>query len=248
MTILKVLRSKYRYQIITLVSHISLLIHYYFMPWWYIAATLIIGWIVSSLGHNLFAHRYMVHRHFVFSSYIQVIGHFLFSLLNIGSIVTYCSVHLKHHKFSGKKFDPHSHQRIGVLRTIFNIWDKYYMPEKHTYHRYLSDPICKWFHLRHELFAWYSAVLTPYMIVVSFWLQKILVIVIHIPTLGYVSPSTPQHDTSVNIWWLKPLMLGEELHNNHHLYASHANHNVRNTWKEFDPMYYVGKFIERSFK
>lgn len=240
------IKSKYRYQILTLLAHILLLIQYMFLPYWYIVITLMLGWIASSLGHNLFAHRVLTHKHFKFSKTANIIGHTIFALLNIGSIVTYCSVHLKHHRFSGKAHDPHDHYRIGIIRTILNMWDKYYLPEKHTYKIFLNDPLCNWFHKRHEWIALFSSIFTPYLIVVSFWLQRILVIVVHIPKLGYRSPITQKHDTSVNVWWLKPIMLGEELHNNHHLYANKANHNINGNIKEFDPMYYIGKWIERK--
>lgn len=236
--------SSYRYQRITLMAHLVLIAHYAVMPWWYIISTLLLGWVVSSLGHNLFAHRVLTHNHFKFGQRAQNIGHFLFAILNIGSIVTYCSVHLKHHKYSGKHKDPHDYKRIGVIRAILNLWDKYYIPEKTTYRRFLEDPLCKWWHDRHYTIALFSAVLIPYTIVVSFWLQKVLVIVVHMPCLGSKSANTK--DSSVNVWWLKPIMLGEELHNNHHLYAGHANHNVNRTWKDFDPMYYIGKWIEKN--
>lgn len=45
-----------------------------------------------------------------------------------------------------------------------------------------------------------------------------------------------------NIWWLTPLMLGANWHNNHHAFPHCARAGME--WYEIDPMYYTIKFWE----
>ena len=56
-------------------------------------------------------------------------------------------------------------------------------------------------------------------------------------TAGYVNfgPKDGVNDTSTNIFPISVLMLGEDLHNNHHLYGGRRNFALR--WFEFDPTY-----------
>jgi len=108
----------------------------------------------------------------------------------------------------------------------------------------LRDPKVRWFHTHHLAFAIISAIIAPFIIVTSFWLSKIVVVLVHIKSIGYKLDKSS--DSSRNVWWLKPLTWGEELHNNHHHYSGHANHNIQKNWKEFDILYYIGKMIERK--
>ena len=84
------------------------------------------------------------------------------------------------------------------------------------------------------------------MIVTGFWLSKLVVILVHIKVLG--TGQNRGEDTSRNLCWLKPIMWGEELHNNHHRLPSEANHNHKKTIFQFDVLYYIGKLIEEKRK
>jgi fatty-acid desaturase len=48
---------------------------------------------------------------------------------------------------------------------------------------------------------------------------------------------TEQSKTSYNNWILKPFMLGEELHNNHHRYPGRANQGSNNSIFDYDILY-----------
>jgi len=54
--------------------------------------------------------------------------------------------------------------------------------------------------------------------------------------LKYSSPAAPKCDAR-NVWWLTPIMLGANWHNNHHAQSNTARAGFE--WYEIDPIYYV---------
>lgn len=243
MKILKNFVTKYRYQLITLLAHITLIIQWFVLPVWVFILMIVIGWIIANLGHSLFIHRIFTHKHFVINTKYQWVGHLFFTLLNLGSPVVYASVHMKHHATSGTENDPHDPYHLGFLSTLLSLWDEHFKPDRKYYKIYMSDPIAKWYHIHHLQIALFSALLTPAIAVVGYWLSKVVTIAVHIRGLGSGVNTPP--DSSQNLWWFKPLTWGEELHNNHHRYGSRANHNISGNWKEFDMLYYIGRIISK---
>lgn len=234
--------NKYKYQLITLAAHIMFVIYVIMIPG-YLAAGLFLGWILSNLFHYLYMHRIYTHQHFKISFWMNRVGLIVFSLMNLGSPPVYAAVHMKHHAKSGSEDDPHNPYSIGFLRSILSLWNEKFSPDRRVFARLLQDPESKWFHDHHVALAWTGAILFPFIPVVAFWMSKIVVVLVHVKWLGY--GDVRNEDTSRNVWWLKPLTWGEELHNNHHYYASRPNHNIRGSWKEFDLLYYIGKLLGR---
>jgi stearoyl-CoA desaturase (delta-9 desaturase) len=210
---------------------------------WYWLFGLVAGWLVSNLFHYLYMHRIYTHGHFTVGPMVNRIGLFIFCMMNLGSPPVYAAVHMKHHANSGTEEDPHDPYTLGFVRTLLSLWNEKFSPDRRVFSRLLKDPTSKWFHDHHVTIAWLSALFTPFIIVVGFWMSKIVIVLVHVKWLGYGNERN--QDTSRNVWWLKPLTWGEELHNNHHYYASRPNHNVKGTWREFDLLYYLGKLIGR---
>jgi len=237
--------NKYKYQIINLVAHI-MFAAYAIAFSGYLMFGLIIGWLITNLFHYLYMHRIYTHRHFDVASWLHKIGLFVFSMINLGSPPVYAAVHMKHHAKSGSEEDPHNPYTLGFFRTMLSLWNEKFSPDRRVFSKLLADTTSRWFHDYHSVIAWMSALFTPFIIVVGFWMSKIVVVLVHIKWIGY--GSTHNNDTSRNVWWLKPFTWGEELHNNHHLYAGRPNHNVNGSCKEFDFLYYIGRAISKKCK
>lgn len=240
---------KYRYQLLTLAAHINLIAFIWYAGWFATIVALVIAWAASNLFHYLYMHRIYTHSHFVVSPHVHFIGLVGFSALNLGSPPVYAAVHMKHHTNSGKQTDPHNPYTLGFWRTLMSLWDDNFSPDRKFFKRYLDTPFSRLFHNIHIWIALVSAMLLPALIVVAFWMSKIVIVLVHIKQLGYqskISEQSDNPDTSRNVWWLKPLTWGEELHNNHHYYAARANHNVEGSSREFDLLYYIGCLIGRK--
>jgi hypothetical protein len=124
----------------------------------------------------------------------------------------------------------------------------------------MSNPIMNFFHRNYFLiiiaYVLLLALINPILIIFAFAIpavmqfqtNAILIALVHSPRSkivgGYRNFETT--DRSVNIWWLKPLLLGEELHNNHHGMPSSITMNSGRGWKDFDPLYYVIKYVIRG--
>lgn len=241
MNILRTFYINYKYQLLNLLAHITFIGYSIAFPYYLIPA-LVVGWIASNIFHYLYMHRIFTHGHFSISRTKHKIGLMGFTLLNLGSPPVYAAVHMKHHAKSGTTQDPHNPYSIGWFRSILSLWNEQFSPDRRVFSRLLKDPTVMWFHRHHFSFAVLSAIFTPFLIVVAFWFSKIVVVLVHVKEFGYGDDRGA--DTSRNLWWMKPLTWGEELHNNHHNYASHANHNIKGSLKEFDLLYYIGRMIE----
>lgn len=234
--------AKYKYQNLTLLSHILFFAYCYFFGLWYFIISLLIGWVVSNIAHYLYIHRIYAHKHFKLNETKHRVLMFLFTLLNLGSPAVYAATHVMHHANSGKAGDPHDPYQLGFVRTFLSLWDKNFMPDRRLLSRYLRDDITKFYHKHHFSIAIFSAFFTPFFVIMGFYLSKISIIFVHIPKMGYGVKK--EHDTSVNAWYLKPISWGEELHNNHHANPGMANHNFHQNIKEIDLLYYFGKLLE----
>lgn len=241
--------KKYKHQLLSFLAHISMLIMFLVLPLWLWIAGLILGWISANLSHSLYIHRIYSHKQFNVYQWVHIVGLFLFSGLSFGSPIVYAAVHLNHHKYSGKSGDPHDPNQLGWFRTLFSIWNKDFRPDRRFYARAIKKGgVPVHFHKHNFRYSLAFAILFPFLPVLGFWLSKIVIWLVHIPGIGYTAKINNNElpDTSQNVPWLKLLCWGEELHNNHHNYASRGNHNIKNKWYEFDGLYYIGKILEKT--
>ena len=231
----------YKHQLLNLFAHLNLMIIYIQFPN-IIIPTLIFGWIFHNIFHSLFLHRIYTHRQFTLNNTLQKIGQFGFSMLNLGSPHVYAAVHLKHHKFSSTKDDPHDPYHTTIWRSILSLWTSSYNPPKSILKNYLYKKENIWYYKNHFKLSCLCAICFPFTTVMAFWLSKIVIIIVHLNNIGYRNFDTKEN--SKNIWWLKPIMWGDEMHNNHHYKPANGNLNFANSWKEYDLMFYIGKFLE----
>lgn len=240
--------------------HLSLIPALYFSTWQYWLITLLVFYGMHGLGSGIGTHRYYVHRTFTANRFWQIIFSFFFTISTTGSTIGYTLIHLKHHSDSDGENDPHKPEP-NFLKTWFGMYDekKLHFGAK-TYMRLMKDPIMRFTH------EWYFAIIVlynitlyiidPFLIIyawavpalMQFHVNGILIALVHSPKVenigGYRSESTD--DDSYNLWWLKPLTLGEELHNNHHADPASPTMNLGHGWRDFDPLFYVIKYIVRG--
>lgn len=237
--------------------HLSIIPAIYFSTVGYWLIAILVFWLVHGLGSGIGAHRYYTHRTFKTNRFWEVLMNFFFTISTTGSVIGYVLMHLKHHAHSDKENDPHS-PKAGFWKTWWGMYDEQKLTFGHKiYMRLMKDPILSFFH------NYYFAIILSYVIVLAlinpllviyayaipailqFQVNAILIVLVHsdvAPKLGgYRNANT--NDDSYNIWWLKPITLGEELHNNHHGRPAAATMSYNSSWKEFDPLYYVIKYL-----
>tara|TARA_R110002074_G_C12549766_1_gene666477 strand:+ start:3675 stop:4463 length:789 start_codon:yes stop_codon:yes gene_type:complete len=240
--------------------HLSIFPALYFGTWQYCVLSLIVFWLIHGIGSGIGTHRYYVHRTFETNRYWQIIFSFLFTISTSGSTIGYTLVHLKHHAHSDKEHDPHSPAN-GFLRAWLGMYSKSSLTlSPKIFMRLMKDPIMKFFHKFYfGIILFYIIILgliNPLLIifmwaipaVAQFHANAILIALVHDHRIKYLGGyrSCATSDDSYNIWWLKPLLLGEELHNNHHAKPASVTTNLGNGWRDFDPLFYIIKYIIRG--
>lgn len=240
--------------------HLSIIPAVIYGTWYYCLISLIVYWLMHGVGSGIGAHRYYTHRTFQTNRFWQVFMSVWFTVSCTGSTIGYTLMHLKHHAHSDKEEDPHN-PAGGFWKTWWGIYDESKLRFGHkTYIRLMSDPIMRFFHRYYfGIIASYVLVLlmiNPLLVVFAFAIpaimqfhtNAILIVLVHSRYAkmvgGYRSAETK--DNSYNIWWLKPFLLGEELHNNHHSKPFSVTMNLGNGWKDFDPLYYVIRYVMRG--
>lgn len=226
-----------KHQLINLISHISFIIQFFIFGNLYLL-TLIIGWIWSNLFHYLFMHRIVCHGHFRLSKSLELIGLVGFSGTNLGSPIVYPGVHINHHKNNGLENDPHDPERLGICNVLLSNWDDKFTPLTSKFKQFYKKKTFRWFHQHEFKLGLLYAVFLPFLPLVSHYMSKIVIAVVHFGEKN-------NGDNSKNLWWLKPLTWGEELHYNHHLRPGTANHNLSGKIFEIDILYYIGKMLSR---
>lgn len=222
--------------------------------WW--IATLVVFYFMQGIGSGCGAHRFYTHKSFKAPRWSQVLMAALFTLSSSGSVIGYVLIHTKHHRDPDTEADPHDPSRTGSFKTWFGILDRNYLTvDPRAYMRLRQDPMLAFLHDYYFLFILSYVLLVTalfgveglvflYMmpVVLQFHANSALIVLCHKQKIGYRNFET--QDKSQNLifpfrFWL----LGEELHNNHHHRPGSCTMNIQQTWKEFDPLYYLIKYV-----
>lgn len=217
--------------------------------WTYIIFTLLMTHI-TVISVTIFLHRSQAHKALELN---PVISHFFrFWLWLTTSIVTkeWVAIHRKHHSEVETDQDPHSPQIVGLNKVLFEGAELYHKAaqDKETLTRYGRGTPEDWL----EKYVYSHKHLKSYGIAALFMVNTLLfgipgiaiwaIQMAWIPFFaagvvngvghywGYRNFESP--DASKNISPIGILMGGEELHNNHHTFATSARLSVR--WFEFD--------------
>lgn len=219
------------------------------LPWWgYVLVTLALTHVTIA-GVTIFLHRHQAHRALELG---PVPSHFfrLWLWLTTGMTTKeWAAIHRKHHAKCETAADPHSPQVLGISRVLWTGVFLYVKESRNaeTMERYGHGTPDDW--LERKLYApWHKlgVVLMLAMDVgvfgvwpgvliwgvqvawIPFWAAGVVNGIGHF--WGYRNFACA--DASTNFFPIGILIGGEELHNNHHAFATSAK--LSNKWYEFD--------------
>jgi stearoyl-CoA desaturase (delta-9 desaturase) len=218
------------------------------LPWWQILLTTLALTHVTIISVTVYLHRCQAHR--ALELHPAVSHFFRFWLWMTTGVTTgpWVAVHRKHHAKCETDADPHSPQIRGIWKVLLGGAELYRAEAKNeeTLRKFGHGTPNDW--LERNLYARYPDLGVSLLIVmdvalfgcigVSVWAVQMIWIpflaggvvngVGHF--LGYRNFDSA--DASTNVFPFGILIGGEELHNNHHAYATSAR--LSNKWYEFD--------------
>ncbi len=218
------------------------------LPWWGYALVALGLTHITIAGVTIFLHRYQAHRALELH---PAISHFFrFWLWLTTGMVTkeWAAVHRKHHAKCETEEDPHSPKVYGLRKVLLEGTELYRIgaSDAETLTKYGHGTPDDW--IERKLYSRHSVMGVSIMLVLdlvlfgfaglAIWAVQMLWIPFFaagvINGLGHHSGyrSFQTEDASTNIVPFAILIGGEELHNNHHAYASSAR--LSSKWFELD--------------
>ncbi len=218
------------------------------LPWWgYVVVTLALTQVTIA-SVTIFLHRHQAHRALDLH---PIPSHFFrFWLWLATGVVTkeWASIHRKHHAKCETEDDPHSPIILGIKKVLLEGYELYHKEaaNKETMERYGHGTPDDW--LERNLYSKHSALGISLMLVIDVLLFGPIGLTIWAVQMAWIPVNAAGiingaghywgyrnfqcADSSTNILPLAIFIGGEELHNNHHAYASSAK--LSNKWYEFD--------------
>ncbi|MGZ8251736.1 MAG: DesA family fatty acid desaturase [Methylophilaceae bacterium] len=218
------------------------------LPWWgYILLTLGLTHITIA-AVTIFLHRYQAHRALELH---PLVSHFFrFWLWMTTGIVTkqWAAIHRKHHARCETVEDPHSPQVLGLAKVLLEGAELYRLEagKQETMDKFGSGTPDDW--LERNVYSKHSGIGIRLMLIINvllfgpigltIWAVQMAWIPVNAAGIingighywGYRNFAADDASTNIVPWGI--LIGGEELHNNHHAYASSAKLSSR--WYEFD--------------
>jgi len=218
------------------------------LPWWgYIVVALVFTHITIA-SVTIYLHRHQAHRALDLH---PLVGHFFrFWLWLTSGMVTkeWAAIHRKHHAKCETAEDPHSPQVLGIRKVLREGSELYRAEAKNqeTLDRYGHGTPSDW--IERNLYTPHSAKGIALMFIlnvllfgpigITIWAVQMMWIPITAAGIingighycGYRNYEAADASTNIVPWGI--LIGGEELHNNHHTFASSAK--LSSKWWEFD--------------
>jgi stearoyl-CoA desaturase (delta-9 desaturase) len=219
------------------------------LPWWGVALVALGLTHITIVSVTVFLHRHQAHRaldlHPLASHFFRA-----WLWLTTGMVTKeWAAIHRKHHAKCETVEDPHSPQILGINRVL---WLGVFLYVKEAYNRetlerYGHGTPDDW--LERNIYSRFAVlgltlmgvldvvmvgivpgvlVLVTQIVWIPFWAAGVINGVGHY--WGYRNWGTEDASTNIVPWGI--LIGGEELHNNHHAYATSAK--LSNKWYEFD--------------
>ncbi|HSH73830.1 MAG TPA: fatty acid desaturase [Methylophilaceae bacterium] len=218
------------------------------LPWWgYILVVLSLTHITIA-AVTIFLHRYQAHR--ALDLHPLVSHFFRFWLWMTTGIVTkeWAAIHRKHHARCETEEDPHSPQVLGIYKVLFEGYELYRQEAKNqeTLVKFGSGTPDDW--LERNVYSRHSGVGIVIMLLINLivfgpvgltiWAIQMAWIPVNAAGIingighfwGYRNFAADDASRNILPWGI--FIGGEELHNNHHAYASSAK--LSSKWYEFD--------------
>lgn len=225
--------------------------------WGYIAVTLVVTHI-TIVGVTIYLHRAMAHRAVDLH---PIVAHFfrMWLWLTTGQVTRqWIAVHRKHHAKVETEEDPHSPQVFGIGKLLLTGTELYRIGARdpETIERYGHGAPDDWLernvYTRHSAHGYFLVLALNLILFGPIGLTMWAVQMLWIPVTaagvinglghwwGYRNYETADASTNIVPWGI--VIGGEELHNNHHAFASSAK--LSNKWWEFD----IGWFYIRTME
>ena len=193
------------------------------LHWWYVPIVIVNYLVFKGIGSEIGAHRLWSHRSFETTRFRKKIIMALQLISGEGSCLSFVGVHRLHHQNSDNEKDPHSPHHQGLFNVTFYLHNIYGLDKKQIAD-VLREP---WMIAQHKhYFKWHVAIilllgLTSLTLLWFYAINIISTLVINycVNVVSHQWGSQPypyKSDYSRNCWWIKPILLGVELHNNHH--------------------------------
>jgi stearoyl-CoA desaturase (delta-9 desaturase) len=218
------------------------------LPWWgYVVYALVVTHITIA-AVTIFLHRHQAHR--ALDLHPLPSHFFRFWLWLTTGMVTkeWTAIHRKHHAKCESEEDPHSPQVMGINKVLWEGTELYRKESRNneTLERYGHGTPDDW--IERHLYTRHSVLGISLLMVLNFVLFGFIGITIWAVQMAWIPffaagvingighywgyRNFQPEDASRNIVPWGILIGGEELHNNHHAYASSAR--LSNRWFEFD--------------
>jgi stearoyl-CoA desaturase (delta-9 desaturase) len=219
------------------------------LPWWGVALVALGLTHITIVSVTVFLHRHQAHRaldlHPLASHFFR-----LWLWLTTGMVTKeWAAIHRKHHAKCETVEDPHSPQILGINRVL---WTGVFLYVKEAYNRetmerYGHGTPDDW--VERNVYSRFAVlgltlmgvidvvllgivpgvlVLVTQIVWIPFWAAGVINGIGHF--WGYRNWGTEDASTNIVPWGI--LIGGEELHNNHHAYATSAK--LSNKWYELD--------------
>ncbi len=218
------------------------------LPWWGIVLVTLGLTHITIASVTIYLHRHQAHRALDLHPLLAHFFRFWLWLTTGMNTRAWVAVHRKHHAFVESVDDPHSPQQVGICKVLFEGTELYKAEaareetlegfghqtpddwiEHHLYGRFQNTGVALMFLLDLALFGLIGiTVWAVQMIWIPFFAAGVINGVGHWGGYRNFEP----HDASTNIVPWGILIGGEELHNNHHAFASSARFSCK--WWEFD--------------
>ena len=219
------------------------------LPWWGVALVALGLTHVTIVSVTVFLHRHQAHR--ALDLHPLASHFFRFWLWLTTGMVTkeWAAIHRKHHAKCETAEDPHSPQILGINRVLW-LGVLLYVKEaynRETLERYGHGTPDDW--MERHIYSRFAVlgltlmgvtdvvllgivpgllVLATQIVWIPFWAAGVINGIGHF--WGYRNWGTEDASTNIVPWGI--LIGGEELHNNHHAYATSAK--LSNKWYELD--------------
>jgi len=218
------------------------------LPWWGYVVYALVTTHITIAAVTIFLHRHQAHR--ALDLHPLPSHFFRFWLWLTTGMVTkeWAAIHRKHHAKCESEEDPHSPQIVGINKVLWEGTELYRKESlnKETLDRYGHGTPDDW--IERRLYSRHSMLGIVILLVANFALFGFIGITIWAVQMAWIPffaagvingighywgyRNFQPEDASRNIVPWGILIGGEELHNNHHAYASSAR--LSNRWFEFD--------------
>lgn len=228
------------------------------LPWWGYIVVLLTLTQITILGVTLYLHRCQAHRALEMH---PVISHFFrFWLWLTTGMVTkeWAAIHRKHHAKVETADDPHSPVTQGIRKVFFEGAELYRLESRNseTLERYGEGTPDDW--IERHVYTRFSTMGVVLMLAIDLVLFGTLGLTIWALQMAWIPlfaagvingighywgyRNYEVKDNSRNVLPIGVFLGGEELHNNHHAFATSAKFSSR--WWEIDTGWYVIRLLQ----